>query len=43
MTKMAMIVGTIQQRINANFQFLTNAITNAEKNAARAETMTAIF
>lgn len=41
--KTTMMVGTIQQRIRANFQFLANAITKAEKNAARAETTMATF
>ena len=34
---MAMIVGTRQQSIRANFQCLTNAMTKAEKNAAVAK------
>jgi hypothetical protein len=42
-TKMAMMAGTIKERMNANFQFLKNAITKAEKNAASAVTTTAIY
>lgn len=34
MVKRAMMVGTIQDRISANFQLLANAIIKAEKNAA---------
>jgi len=37
-TKMAMIVGRMHDRIKANSQFLTKAITNAEKNDAKENT-----
>ena len=38
---MAIMAGTIHDRISANFQFLKNAITKAEKNAAREAKTTA--
>ena len=39
----AMIVGTIQESMSANFQFLTNAMTKAEKKDAREDRTTAIY
>ena len=37
MPKIAMIVGTIQHKMRANFHCLKNAMTKAEKNPAMAK------
>ena len=43
MPKMAIIAGTREDRINANFHCFTNAITNAEKKDAREDNTMAIL
>jgi hypothetical protein len=40
--KIAIMVGTMQHRIRANFQLLKNAMTKAEKNDPRDEIINAI-
>jgi hypothetical protein len=42
-TKIAMMAGTMQHRMNAKTHCLTNAMTNAEKKAARQDITIEIY